>query len=252
MSKRDLLIKACGNCNKLFETKRAGAKFCGHACYGKWLKGKLRVDVSPTCVVLEKKTFICQECEKEFKDYPQIERKFCSYDCYKPTMIKRVHEPDVIAKRTRHGRTKKDANGKNNKTHNTWGAIISRCHSPNNKAYHNYGGRGVFVCDRWRGDSGFEHFLEDIGDAPGPEYSIDRINNDGPYSPENCRWATHKEQMNNTRKNVNITFNKETHSLVEWGRLLGIKEGTMQSRHNREWSIEKMITTPVNKHKDII
>lgn len=79
-----------------------------------------------------------------------------------------------------------------------YNGMIIRCYNVNDKRYKNYGLRGITVCDRWR-DS-FENFVADMGERPSPQHSIDRINNDGNYEPSNCRWATQKEQMNNTRK----------------------------------------------------
>lgn len=127
----------------------------------------------------------------------------------------------------------------------SWQAAKQRCTNPNNAGYADYGGRGITMCDRWLHD--FAAFLADMGPRPSPDHSIDRIDNDGPYAPDNCRWATHLEQHNNTRQNHLMTFNGETHTLAEWARLVNISVLTVSGRINtQKWSIEAALTTPVD------
>lgn len=103
-----------------------------------------------------------------------------------------------------------------------WMDMRRRCNNPNKHAYKYYGGRGIKVCDRWNGDNGFENFVSDMGERPGKEYSIDRIDVNGDYCPENCRWATMIEQMNNTRRNSYVIYKGKRLSVSEFSRITGI------------------------------
>jgi hypothetical protein len=101
-----------------------------------------------------------------------------------------------------------------------------------------YVGRGIQVCDRWRK---FENFYADMGDPPTPGHSIDRINNDGNYEPENCRWATKQQQCRNRSSNRPVTYKGVTKLACEWDEQNGWRPGTVLKRLRRGWSIERAI-----------
>lgn len=100
--------------------------------------------------------------------------------------------------------------------------MIQRCFNKKLKSYENYGGRGITVCDRWR--QGFINFYNDMGKRPSPKHSLDRVDVNGNYSPENCRWATDAEQAANTRKNIWIEYNGERKILSQWCKILGVND----------------------------
>lgn len=124
-----------------------------------------------------------------------------------------------------------------------------RCANPKNKAFANYGGRGIRVCDRWQE---FKCFYADMGDRP-PGMSLDRINNDGNYEPGNCRWATRNEQWQNRRpfyKNRFIEFRGKRLGFCSWAREAGIPADTIKRRLKLGWSIDRALTQPVEVQKN--
>ena len=128
------------------------------------------------------------------------------------------------------------------KLYGVWCAIKRRCYNKNSTYYEEYGGRGITMCDGWR-----DHYeaFRDWAHASGytDKLTIDRIDNDEGYSPENCRCVDCVAQANNRRSNINITYNGETHTLTEWADIVGVNPKTMFSRYYAGWSIERMLTT---------
>ncbi len=111
-------------------------------------------------------------------------------------------------------------------TYSSWEGLLARCRDANDIGYARYGGRGIRVCDRW---SDFALFLADMGERPDGR-SIDRIDTNGDYCPENCRWATKLEQANNTRANVFVVVDGESMTFAQASRQTGIPYGTLQGR----------------------
>lgn len=143
----------------------------------------------------------------------------------------------------------------NTPTYRTWARMKSRCFNPKDGSFANYGGRGIKMCDRWH--NSFISFVEDIGERPSREHSIDRIDNDGWYScgkcqeciskglTANCKWSTRVEQCNNRRSSHYVTINDRTQTLAEWCRELNIAVHTAQSRIARGWDDVRALQTPV-------
>lgn len=144
-----------------------------------------------------------------------------------------------IAANLTHGHT---LNNRMSNTYNTWNHMIQRCTNPKNHQYLKYGGRGIMVCERW---GKFENFLEDMGEPPTKGHSIDRIDNNGSYYKENCRWATQKEQNRNKRNNYLVTHNNETRCLAAWAEKTGIHRNTIEKRLSLGWSARRALTEPV-------
>ena len=126
--------------------------------------------------------------------------------------------------------------------HNSWSNMIQRCTNPRNRKFYAYGARGITVCDRWL--TSFENFLTDMGSRPGPEYSIERVENDKGYEKANCKWATRTEQQRNTRRNRTLTYRGETKCRAQWAQERGLSPEALRSRLRKGWSVERALTTP--------
>lgn len=124
-----------------------------------------------------------------------------------------------------------------------WKGIKQRCLDKNSVSYHNYGGRGVTICDRWRED--FAAFLADMGPAPSRRHTVEREDNDKGYEPGNCRWATRGEQSRNKRDNRLLTFKGKTQTVTDWAAELGINKSTLFHRLDGGWSAEQALTAAV-------
>ena len=128
-----------------------------------------------------------------------------------------------------------------------WSAFIERCTNKNNKAYHNYGGRGIGYAKEWKKYSKFKEWAMLAGYSP--ELSLDRIDNDQGYFPFNCRWATRATQGRNRQNNLNITYNGETKCMTDWCNDLGLNYGTVNSRYRKGIRGEKLFAKKIYKNK---
>jgi len=129
---------------------------------------------------------------------------------------------------------------------NVYGAMKNRCTNTNRHNYYRYGGRGIKVCDDWIND--IEKFIDwSLKNGYKKGLQIDRINNDGDYSPENCRWVTPKENANNKESNILITYNNETKSIAEWSKIVNIDAKTLYYRYSKGYKVEDLFN-----HKELV
>ncbi len=132
--------------------------------------------------------------------------------------------------------------GKRTAEFSVWLGVVRRCTDVKNPLYIYYGSRGIKVCDRWR-DS-YENFLADMGRKPTTGHTIERKDNDGDYTPDNCVWATKKEQMRNTRRAIRITLDGVTKVLKEWAEISGVSYKVAHYRLKVGWDPRAAIFTP--------
>lgn len=178
----------------------------------------------------------------------------CRCDCGK--------EADVIAASLRNGKSlscgclridhirerhiNKTHGQSRTRLHRIWTYMRERCNNPNNPRYFRYGGRGIRVCAEWSGETGFETFmLWAIQNGYSDELTVDRIDNDGDYSPQNCRWVSPKAQSNNRSSGRYITVDGEKKTVAQWSDQLGLKRPGIYKRSDEE--IAEIIRKALNR-----
>ena len=149
-----------------------------------------------------------------------------------------LHSEIQTAMLMKHGMT-------NERLYNIWRTMLARCADKEDK---NYGGRGISVCEQWRNNPvSFKEWA--IKSGYNDELTIDRIDVNGDYCPNNCRWVTMKVQQNNRRNNHLLTYYGETHTLAEWEQITGIDHSVINGRLLKGWTIEEALTKPVRKQR---
>lgn len=134
-----------------------------------------------------------------------------------------------------------------NRAYNIWACMHLRCNDPSAVSYAYCGARGIRVCERW---CTFFNFYLDMGDPP-PGTSLDRIDNNAGYRPDNCRWATRVTQQRNTRRNRMITYCGETKCLAEWSEITGIGRSSICKRLDYGWGVDRAFTQPTRAPRNL-
>ena len=130
----------------------------------------------------------------------------------------------------------------NTREYHSWEKMKERCMNPRNIRYPRWGGRGIEVCDRWMR---FENFIADMGECP-EGYQLDRIDNDGNYEPENCRWASREEQMNNRSCCIYVEYEGRKQTIAQWARERGFKFQTLLQRIKHKGELPPYAFRPVH------
>jgi hypothetical protein len=152
---------------------------------------------------------------------------------------------ELSAERAAHMRESLDFHGlSGSKAYGVWCAMKQRCLNKNNRAFKDYGGRGITICKEWL--NSFESFFSDMGE-PTNNLTLDRIDNSKGYSKNNCEWRTRKQQQRNRRTNRLLKYKGETKTVVEWAEAIGMKQKTFANRICSGWTIEQAIEVPLLK-----
>ncbi len=150
------------------------------------------------------------------------------------------HSAEVSSRRLKtHGQAR---TGRVTGEYKSWQDMRARCLNPKNSSFENYGGRGITVDARW--DS-YEAFIADMGSRPTPKHTLERIDVNKGYGPNNCRWATKTEQSKNTRRSRHVTYNGRTQIAADWAREVGLRPQILNGRLRDGWSVEKALFTPL-------
>ena len=188
----------------------------------------------------------------------------CLCECGKTTFVRQYSlgsrktkscgclSSEILIERNQHGKwNNQTTKGDSYHIYGAWGGMIKRCYHEHNNGYKRYGARGITVCDEWKNN--FLTFLDwSIKNGWQFGLSIDRIDNNGNYSPENCRWADRKTQNNNRRSNRLISIHGQTHTLMQWSEISGIQRQTIVKRINAGWVMSEWLIQPFQKNKEQI
>ena len=212
------MIKICPQCGNQFQTYSTTKKFCSRVCATESRKIH--------------RIKICPVCGKEFEAKKKTQQ-YCSIKCSS------INQQSC-----------RDQNNTKTRLHQIWSNMKTRCNNTNCVAYKDYGGRGITICEDWQNN--FASFYNwALNNGYSNELSIDRINVDGNYEPNNCRWATVWEQARNRRHNRLITYNEHTYTSGEWARKLELTWDIIDWRLNAGWSIEEALFTPRMKNHTV-
>lgn len=183
----------------------------------------------------------CANCRILFKKRrPGVDRTTCSLKCRKEYFVGKK------AVRYKHG-----GHLENKHEFNSWRAMRERCTNPNYRAYERYGGRGITIDPRWLGSDGFINFLSDMGKKPGPKYSIDRIDNNGNYTPKNCRWSNQTTQVNNSTNVRKVVIDGVEKTIGKWIEEYDVSLFTYYSRRRSGMTVIEALSTPIDAKKRV-
>lgn len=226
-----LITKTCPNCHVEFSGQAFNMRkrtYCSQACYHSAKAEDITGMRFGSLVAIRpeagKKWLVRCDCGKEVVRKTQGLRNGTTKSC-------------GCVKRPRQETLAHHAGGKKTRAYRIWDGIVQRCTNPNNKAFSNYGGRGIAIDDAWLV---FNNFLSDMG-IPPENASIERIDNDSGYNKSNCKWASKTEQQRNRRTNNRITYNGESLCLVEWAERFNISDQRIRSRLNLGWTFEEAV-----------